>query len=622
MSLPDRRWPPAWAAGLVGPGTDETALYLALEAGSWPGELPPRERRAFALLVLASCDARQEGATRLSLGGDLAARLAALGASADDRTAAAALAAARLDHPALAPLLGRPGDHRPFIVDGPFLYQERDLRLEERLADALAARLAAPPFAIADPAGALAAAAAQMQGRRWTVAQTAAIQAAIARRLTAVSGGPGSGKTALIGGIVRAWRASGLAAEAIAIAAPTGKAANRIAEALAGRDPDAPVPGTLHRLLGFSGHPSLRGGAFRHHENHPLPHAAVIVDEASMVDLQLLEQLTRALRPETRLVLIGDADQLPAIQAGSVFRDLGAIALRLPESHRMSPDDPAGAEILGAARRISAGQAPAARRSATGAAGLEALELAGFELVEPTEADVSGRRLLAAFLERWADLHLRPVGEIDRPRVLRADRDTLEPAGAAFAAAWLDRHRRARLLTVTRVGSAGADRINETLTRRARAELLVADGPVELPPGAPVMMIENDYDRGLMNGDQGIVLWLEGSERGPAAFVAFPRGAALALYPFATLRGALAVSYATTVHKAQGSELDQAALILPEIDLPLLSRELIYTAVTRARRSMVVVGRRALLEQAIARPLGRASGLAERLARRGAFSAV
>ena len=622
MSAPDRRWPPAWAAGLAGPAVDQAALYLALEAGTWPAELPVRERRAFALLVLASCDARQEGATRLSLAAaDLEARLAALGASGDDRAAVVALAATLPAHAALAPLVGRPNDLRPFIVDGPHLYQERDLRLEERLADALAARLAAPPAAVADPAGARAAAA--MKGRRWTAAQTAAIEAALARRLTAVSGGPGSGKTALIGGIVRAWRATGMAPAAIAIAAPTGKAANRIAEGLANAGPDTPTPGTLHRLLGFSGRASLRGGSFRHHENNRLPHAGVIVDEASMVDLELLEQLTRALRPDARLVLIGDADQLPAIQAGSVFRDLGALALRLPESHRMSPDDPAGAEILGAARQIAAGAAPAARRAITGAAGLGALELSGFELCEPSEADVAGRRLLSAFLDRWTALHLRPTGAVDRPRAFRAAHGTLDADGTAFAAAWLDRHRRARLLTVTRVGFAGADRINELLARRAHDELAGA-GAVELGPGTPVMMSENDYDRGLMNGDQGIVLWVESEAPGhpPATFVAFPRGAGLALYPFATLRGALAVSYATTVHKAQGSELDQAALILPEIDLPLLSRELVYTALTRARRSMVVVGRSALLQKAVARPLGRASGLAERLARRGAFAAA
>ena len=112
-------------------------------------------------------------------------------------------------------------------------------------------------------------------------------------------------------------------AEAIAVAAPTGKAANRIAEGLVADGLETPVPSTLHRLLGFSARRSLQGGAFRHHENNRLPHAGVIIDEASMVDLMLVEQLARALGPQTRLVLIGDADQLPAIQAGSVLRDLG-----------------------------------------------------------------------------------------------------------------------------------------------------------------------------------------------------------------------------------------------------------------------------------------------------------
>ena len=619
MSVAERSWPPAWAAALAGGDVDESALYLALEAASWPRALAAPERRAFALLVLASCDARAEGATRLALGGELDARLERLGARGDDRAAVVGLAAALPAHPLFASLVGRPGDHRPFIVEGAWLYQERDLRLEQRLGDALCARLATRLPPLGDPAAALAATA--LEGRRWTPAQTAAIEAALARPLTVVTGGPGSGKTALIGGIVRAWRALGVEPGAIAIAAPTGKAANRIAEGLADGGPETPVPGTLHRLLGFSARRSLHGGAFRHHENNRLPHAGVIVDEASMVDLVLVEQLARALRPEARLVLIGDADQLPAIQAGSVFRDLGALALRLPESHRMSPDDPAGAEILEAARTIAGGQPPAVKRSASGVAGIDTLTFAGFEWLEPDERDATGRRLAAAFVDRWYARHLAPLPGHDPRRVLRVGLDGLAPDGALLARALLDRHRRARLLTVTRVGQAGADWINELLARRAADELGRA-AESDLPPGTPVMMIENDYDRGLMNGDQGVVLRVEDDAGGAAtAVIAFPRDGALALYPAATLRGALAVSYATTVHKAQGSELDDAALLLPEVDLPLLSRELIYTAVTRARRSMVVVGRRALLARAAARPLGRTSGLADRLAARGAFPA-
>jgi exodeoxyribonuclease V alpha subunit len=288
----------------------------------------------------------------------------------------------------------------------------------------------------------------------------------------------------------------------------------------------------------------------------------------------------------------------------------------------MSPDDPAGAEILEAARQIAAGKAPSARRPAAGVAGIEALSFVGFEQCEPDARDGQGRRLLGAFVDHWYARHVHPALAMMQPhRVPRVERGALDEAGTALARALLERHRRARLLTVTRVGQAGADRINELLVRRAAHELGRQAGPDALPPGTPVMMIENDYDRGLMNGDQGVALLVE-TDGGVTAMFAFPHQSAVALFPAATLRGTVAISYATTVHKAQGSELDQAALILPEIDLPLLSRELIYTAVTRARRSIVVVGRRTLLEQAAGRPLERASGLAPRLAARGGFDAI
>jgi exodeoxyribonuclease V alpha subunit len=622
VSVPaDRHWPPIWARALAGDEVDEAAIYLALEAASWPIDLAPGERRAFALLVLASVDARAEGATRLSLApADLDPRLVRLGGSADDRSGARLLAGQLGAHLALSPLVGRPGDYRPFILDGGFLYQERDLHLETRLADALALRLARSRIAVTGPDAARALAAAAKRDRRWTSAQAAALDAALRRPLTVVAGGPGSGKTALIGGIVRAWRALGIAAEAIAIAAPTGKAANRIAEVLADEAPGAPVPGTLHRLLGFSpGRPSLRGGEFRHHENRPLPQAAVIVDEASMVGLPLLEQLARALRPDARLVLLGDADQLPAIQAGSVFRDLGALAIRLTESHRMNPDAPAGAGVLEAARAIAAGR-PALAGGA-GARSIDDLQFSAFELLEPAAGPSAGRRLVSSFVDRWYTTWLRPSvpDRVALRRVFGLRDGVLDSDGAEAAAPILDRHRRQRLLTVTRVGFTGSERINAALARRAADEAGLAVAPDELAPGTPVMMTGNDYDRGLHNGDQGLVLRAAAVAGAPSAVAVFPRGGALVSFPLATLRGALAVAYAMTVHKAQGSELDRAALILPEIDLPLLSRELIYTAVTRARYSIVVVGRRALFEQAVARPLDRSSGLAERLAARGAL---
>jgi exodeoxyribonuclease V alpha subunit len=606
-------WPPAWARDLV-PGTadvDPASLYLAVEAGGWPS-LARAERRAFTLVVLASLDSRGEGATRLDLA-TVGERLARLGVAADDRAAAVRIAEAGLALPALTSFVGRPGDYKPFIVDGAFLYHERDLRLEQRLARALAVRLAAPE---ARPAPAA------IQGR-WTQEQVAAIEAACRRRLTIISGGPGTGKTALIGGIVRAWIADGMERDAIAIAAPTGKAANRIAELLHD-DPAAPVPGTLHRLLGLAGGAvRLRGGEFRHHENRPLPHAAVIVDEASMVGLALMEQLSRALAPHARLVLIGDGDQLPAVDVGSVFRDLVTTGptFRLTESHRMNPADPAGAAVLEAARAIAAGDlgtrgAPAARAPAE-------LPGAGFACLEADGATPqAGRRLLSAFIDHWYATRIRPGADAARQSyALRAGSDNqLDADAAAAAMAALGRQQRSRLLTVTRGGFAGADRINADLARRAAADAgLPAPAAGALLPGSPVMITRNDYDRGLYNGDQGVILSVIGANGGPPAPAAvFPRGGTLVPFPLAALQGALALAYASTVHKAQGSELDHAALILPDADMPLLSRELVYTAVTRVRRSIAVVGRRALLERAVSRPLQRSSGLAERLSEPGA----
>jgi exodeoxyribonuclease V alpha subunit len=617
-ALPRKPWPPDWARELGGADLDPTGLYLATEAGCWlPPAVSAGDRRAFALLVLALLEARRAGGTRLPLGTELDGRLGRLEPRADDRSAARALGARLLEEPALAALVGRPGDYRPFIVDGDHLYAERDWRVEERLADALAGRLLAPDFAVPEPIAdePMPAGAAPLARRPWTPTQAAALRAALTRRLTVVSGGPGSGKTALIAGLVRGFRTLGLPLQAIAIAAPTGKAANRIAETLG---QDAPCPGTLHRLLGYApGRARLGGGEFSYHENRRLPHAAVLVDEASMLDLRLLDQLLRALAPDARLVLLGDADQLPAIEAGDVLRDLDPVAFRLVESHRMNPDDPDGADILAAARAVAAGHihgngAPPRTR-------VDELPWRGFACLDAGPA-TSPRRQLTSFLDRWYETWLRaaldgaavaPLGALAPGRELEAD-------AAARASAVLDRHARARLLTVTRVGPFGADRVNAMLGDRARRDF---GGDAHLPaPGTPVMMTRNDYDRGIMNGDQGVVMPATIDGRGTPVAV-FPRDGGLTALPVATLHGAVAVSFATTVHKAQGSELDHAALLLPDADLPLLSRELVYTAITRARRSMTIVGPRALFDAAVGRPLVRSSGLAERLRARHALNA-
>jgi exodeoxyribonuclease V alpha subunit len=607
------------AAELAAHDLPPEATHLALEVAAWARDAAPSERRALAFLVAALLEARAAGSTRLDL--------AAVEPAAIVAPLAEALIAGR-PPAALAALFGRPGDYRPFIVDvdrdGAHLYAERELRLEERLGQALGARLARPDLPAPDPAAleaALAEAGSAPGGRPLTDEQRAALGAALRRPLTVVSGGPGTGKTALAAAIVRAFARLGFAAHEVALAAPTGKAANRLAESLrvalgASAAAAAPAPQTLHRLLGYRGR-ARRAGAggaeVRHHENDPLPHRAVLVDEASMIDLELMERLARAVRPDARLILLGDADQLPSVDAGAVFRDMAPLATRLTRSHRLDPEAPAGAAVLAAARAVRDGDAAALeppRRARPSELQFDALEL-----LEPAAAGPAAeRRLLSSFLDCWYQERIRALAGADalaaRAYLLRGDH--FDERDAAALSALLAHHASLRVLTVTRgaASPSGADAVNRTLARRA------APGE-ELPAGAPVMMTRNDYDRGLYNGDQGVAVRIASAAAPTRLAAVFPAasGAGFAVFPLEALQHDLTLAYATTVHKAQGAELDHAALVLPERDLPLLSRELIYTALTRARRSVVVVGRWARLVEAAARPLARSTGLAARLGR-------
>jgi exodeoxyribonuclease V alpha subunit len=318
-------------------------------------------------------------------------------------------------------------------------------------------------------------------------------------------------------------------------------------------------------------------------------------------------------------VLVGDADQLPSVDAGAVFRELTAPATRLTQSHRQDPSAPAGASVLAAARAVHAGD-PAAM-AATRRARPSELTWSGFEHLAPaTAGPASERRLIAAFAEHWAHARIRALPDHDAlvRRVYRL-RGTpampFDPDDAAAVAGLARHHQSLRVLTVTRGAAApsGAEALNAQLARH-----LVASGdgnPDALAPGSPVLMIRNDYDRGLFNGDLGVVVRAAAEDESPRLVVVFPRGTGLAAFPYEGLRDDLRLAYATTVHKAQGAELDHVALVLPERDLPLLSRELVYTALTRARHSAVVVGRADLLSLAVGRPLERASGLAARIAR-------
>ncbi|HET9766747.1 MAG TPA: AAA family ATPase, partial [Thermoanaerobaculia bacterium] len=468
--------------------------------------------------------------------------------------------------------------------------------------------------------------------------QEAAVRAALGGRLTAITGGPGTGKTWIVAALLRvAARLGEPTVGEIALAAPTGKAADRLQGSLraalaAVADPAAAdaaltaaplAASTLHRLLSYS--PS--GEYFRRHERNPLAERLVIVDESSMLDLTLAERLLRSLPAAGRLVLLGDARQLPSVEAGAVFRDLVAAASSsgrvavLTKSWRMDPRDPAGSSILAIAESIAAGSSPRGTR-------LDLREDAGALAFSGAEMLLSPPAPIASFLERWW-LHQHSRLPDWSELVTRAWSASVGAAGAvdegeAGELARLFAHYEStRLLAPTRgwSGGVGVAALNAwfraALLRAldlapARRDAGDADQPLT---GEPVLVTRNDYRRTLFNGDHGIVLDVaaEGAAAAPMAVFRSAGGGFRAL-PLAALRGHLEPAWASTVHKAQGSEYDAVAVILPSADTRLLTRELLYTAVTRARRSVTLVGTVERLDQAVARAVERWSGIAEALA--------
>ncbi len=512
----------------------------------------------------------------------------------------------------------------PLVLENGLLYLRRYREYERRLAHGLQ-RIAAHALPGADP-GTLATLFAQLfpQARDGIDHQARAAAVALRHPLVLVTGGPGTGKTTTIARLLVLLAAQAVQADQplprVALAAPTGRAAERMAESLrlavqrlrlVGIAPalcDAmPSTGTtLHRLLGVI----PDSPRFRHHADNPLPYDVVVVDEASMIDLPLMTKLVEAVADGTRLVLLGDPDQLPSVEAGDV---LSAILRASGDGLSTQADDaqalhallaPAALQPLAPPRRFAGRRvqlqrgyrqtdaldlAPLAHavrdgNSATALALLRAGTLAGVQFHEDQSDPLQHHR--EQLLGHW-----RGLGEAADPGVALAN------AG------------RIRLLTAVREGPQGARGLN------ARIEALLAGVP--RPGMAPgyfhgrlLLITENSYRHRLFNGDIGICLidrhgsvtaWFPGETPDQ------PRG----FHP-----GALPAhesAFAMTVHKAQGSEFDEVWLQLPRRDNRVLSRELIYTGMTRARQALHVLGSAEVLEAALARHASRLSGLAARL---------
>ncbi len=514
---------------------------------------------------------------------------------------------------AASPAVGDGRARVPLVLDAASrLYLFRYWRDERDLADALLARTAPsprtpspPPLSSdlerlfptpADPA-------ADPDGLG-TAGQRAAARAALEHRFVAIAGGPGTGKTTAAARILALLAEQAIAAGAdpprVALLAPTGRAAARLAESLrAALVPDGPATlatspavlgalpreaSTIHRALGWN--PGR--GRFRHDATDPLAADIVVVDETSMADLALLARLVAAVPPAARLILLGDRDQLASVEAGAMFGDICG-GPRQAGGNAGETDLAACIVHLGHSFRFGAGirELAAAIGAGDPARALAVLDDPGRPEVSLVEAADAREQI-----ERAAGLAATGFAGL---------------LGAATDEERLAALGRFRVLAAHRRGWDGAEQLNRAVQAALSAGFPGIAGRAWYP-GRPVMVTVNDHDLGLFNGDTGVA-----APNGEgAAGVRFPGAEGARWVPAGRMPGH-ETAYAVTIHKAQGSEFDEVLVVLPLGPSPVLTRELLYTAVTRARSRAVICASRESVRRAVATPIQRSSGLRDAL---------
>ena len=586
------------------------------------GEVTGEPDESVLLAIALTCRAVRTGSVCLDLT-TAAADLAPLKgdlpteAASTDGEPAPPAPAADLPWPPIDDWLASAAGSRPVAegvvrLAGPRLYLDRYHEQETQVLDDLVARASTSPEH--DPR-LLAASLSRVfpvraDGTDTYTEQRAACERAASSWTTVITGGPGTGKTTTVAGLLVAldeqYAARGHRAR-IALAAPTGKAAARLLEAVRDSASDftpedrARVEhvstGTLHRLLRVDPGNSTR---FRHHRTNRLPYDVVVVDEASMVSLTMTARLLEAMRPDARLVLVGDPDQLASVDAGAVLGDL-------VQGYTATPASPVAALVT--THRFKGGIARLAQalRSADPDAVVHALEHG-----EPLDAEEATGLLPGNGLDvEWLrtpdeattlePATLAALREVTLTTALEVHRHALAGESVQALAALGDH----RLLCAHRDGPAGVHTWNQ------RVQQWLAEAGVttfeQFHVGRPVLVTANDYGLGVHNGDWGVVVETPQGRRVAIDAAEGPRD-------FSPSRmNAVETMHAMTIHKSQGSQARAVTVLLPPQDSRLLTRELLYTAVTRARQKVRVVGSEAEVRAAVARTARRASGLAERL---------
>ena len=530
----------------------------------------------------------------------------------------------------------------PLVLEAGRLYLDRYWRYERDLADALVARAQQRTEGV-DPA-ALRDWLDQLFGEPEGLdRQRLAAALAALRRLTVIAGGPGTGKTYTVTRVLALLYTQALDRHPdrplrAALAAPTGKAAARLQDSLreglatltldpAVRDALERTPAfTLHRLLGTRRDVASR---FRHSADDPLPHDVVIVDEASMVSLPLMAKLVDAVRDDARPVLLGDRDQLASVEAGAAFGDIcgpegSRPALRLSPAaveelreivggdlaaHVEPADEPGVWDAIVRLDRFRRFEAESPLAAVATAIQREDADPGGTLTLlreAPTPQDATGVRLLDPDVDASA-----PRDAEDTALAAYARYAELALATGPDPGEVLEALNGLRVLCALRRGPQGAWAWNAELEARLAREVAGFRTDQRWYVGRPVLVTENDYGVRLYNGDVGVILAdPEHADRRLAVFPA-PDGSLRWISP--ARLPACETTFAMTIHKSQGSQFDHALVVLPEQSSPVLTRELVYTAVTRATRRTTLLARERTLQEAIARPVQRATGLQHRL---------
>ncbi|MBK5936834.1 exodeoxyribonuclease V subunit alpha [Halorhodospira halophila] len=531
-------------------------------------------------------------------------------------------------------LVGSGPGSTPLVRDGPRLYLRRYWACERTIAQAVRQRVdaAAQWRAQLDPAAV----------RRWLDGlfgapadggpdwQRVACAVAAGSGFSVITGGPGTGKTTTVLRLLALLQGLHGGALRIRLTAPTGKAAARLNASIAGavdrlglealdggaelraRIPTEVV--TVHRLLGAGG-----GRRFRHHAGEPLAADVVVVDEASMIDVELMAALLEALPDGARLVLLGDKDQLASVEAGAILGELCARAdqggyrpetaewLEAVSGQRIPPAliDPDGGGIdqhvvmLRHSHRFGADSGIGRLARAVNAGDQAAVQAWGYghegDLARVKLSDAEHDPALIDWAVDGGQTGVGHAAYLQEIQALRPDRDASAAAYADWAAQVLGTHGAFQLLAALRRGPYGVEALNERLAAALRQRGLI-HGEGVWYEGRPVIVTRNDYGLGLINGDIGIALRVPRSlVQGPQAQGAEEDRQAVLRVAFRAADGSgrirwipphrlesVETAFALTVHKAQGSEFRHAALLLPDRPSPVLTRELLYTGITRA----------------------------------------